>query len=269
MRRAVTVLLTVWLLAVLTAVAFADGSRAYTFRLASDDETFRTASPGDVITVTLTLHRTSGTGEMYAMQDEIVYDPEFFRLVPGSVLTRDGVQTAEITLRSGKQALYMNFLSLSGGADWDDTVLVGAFQLRVVAETGVSVVENTAAQVSTADGQESFAVTVEDLTVQVSEDCLVTFESNGGSPVPPQTVKRGALVTLPAEPVRAGYGFTGWYRDLDLTAQWHFAEDTVAGNMTLYAGWQPLPAQPDMGWFWVVLALAVLLMAERHYRKAR
>ncbi len=38
---------------------------------------------------------------MYAMQDEILYDPDFFELVEGGALLTSGVQSTDITLRDG------------------------------------------------------------------------------------------------------------------------------------------------------------------------
>ncbi|MDR1482376.1 MAG: InlB B-repeat-containing protein [Synergistaceae bacterium] len=64
----------------------------------------------------------------------------------------------------------------------------------------------------------------------------VTFNSNGGSSVPPQTVPSGGGVTWPTVPTLSDYTFVDWYRDADLITLWDFG-DSVTGNMTLYAGW--------------------------------
>ncbi len=66
----------------------------------------------------------------------------------------------------------------------------------------------------------------------------VTFDSNGGSDLSPAYVGNGGHVLEPAAPTRAGYTFTGWYSDADLTTAWDFDADTVSGDMTLYAGWR-------------------------------
>ena len=47
----------------------------------------------------------------------------------------------------------------------------------------------------------------------------------------------GDLLVEPETPVKEGYVFTGWYRDIDCTVEWNFATDKVEGDMTLYAGW--------------------------------
>jgi uncharacterized repeat protein (TIGR02543 family) len=66
----------------------------------------------------------------------------------------------------------------------------------------------------------------------------VTFEADGGTPVPTvQTVVEGGTVTEPAAPVKAGYNFGGWFKEVALTSPWVFATDTVTAAITLYAKW--------------------------------
>ena len=65
----------------------------------------------------------------------------------------------------------------------------------------------------------------------------VTFDSRGGSSVDPQSVAHGAPVTAPVAPVLSNQSFTGWYRDSAGTALWNFSQDTVTGDLILYAGW--------------------------------
>ena len=46
-----------------------------------------------------------------------------------------------------------------------------------------------------------------------TEDLLdVIFDSMGGSAVEPQKVAFGAKITKPADPVKEGFGFAGWYK---------------------------------------------------------
>ncbi|WP_251510714.1 InlB B-repeat-containing protein [Paenibacillus polysaccharolyticus] len=49
----------------------------------------------------------------------------------------------------------------------------------------------------------------------------------------------GSLVTTPAEPVREGYVFGGWYSDEGLTTVYDFATPVTA-NMTLHVKWKAL-----------------------------
>ena len=65
----------------------------------------------------------------------------------------------------------------------------------------------------------------------------VTFDSQGGSAVEPQTVVHGTAVTQPAAPERSGYVFGGWYQEETFQTAWNFAEDTVTADLVLYARW--------------------------------
>lgn len=67
-------------------------------------------------------------------------------------------------------------------------------------------------------------------------NCMVTFDSNGGSSVDSQTVKNGETITQPSNPTYQGYSFGGWYSNTGLTAAYSFAAP-VTGDITLYAQW--------------------------------
>ncbi|MBD5390793.1 InlB B-repeat-containing protein, partial [bacterium] len=71
------------------------------------------------------------------------------------------------------------------------------------------------------------------------EEYTVTFNSKGGSTVQSQTVKTGGKAKEPTSPTRTGYDFKGWYKEESYTTPWKFNEDTVQGNTTLYAKWEP------------------------------
>ncbi|UVI32926.1 RCC1 domain-containing protein [Paenibacillus spongiae] len=64
----------------------------------------------------------------------------------------------------------------------------------------------------------------------------VTFNSNGGSPIGSLTVNDGTAASKPADPVRAGYRFAGWYSDSELTKLFDFAAP-ITRDLTLYAKW--------------------------------
>lgn len=217
-----------------------DTSREYLFELAVDGSYQKEVQTGDIITVVFTLYRTDTDLEsaMYAMQNEIRYDSSFFTLVEGSAMLSPGITTTQIGLRDNYREFYMNFVSLTGGEMWNAKRLVGSFQLKVTATSGVSKITNQDYLVSTAAGDSGFAAKSQDVTIIVSSDCTVKFESNGGSPVPSQTVTYGQTLARPDNPTREGYRFVGWYQDIDLQIPWDFDADTVQGNMTLYAKWR-------------------------------
>lgn len=68
--------------------------------------------------------------------------------------------------------------------------------------------------------------------------CVVTFDSDGGSPVEAQEVDvHTGKITEPEAPKKRGYTFEGWYADAERTRQWDFAQDKALGDMALYAKW--------------------------------
>jgi uncharacterized repeat protein (TIGR02543 family) len=67
----------------------------------------------------------------------------------------------------------------------------------------------------------------------------VTFDTDGGSSVPAQTVAEGGTVEEPPAPTKVNYVFDGWFKEAALTTPWNFSTDTVTGNITIYANWIP------------------------------
>ena len=276
MKRVISWILAVILMLSLAVTAYAtDNSREFFFELSVDGGNEKKVLPGEIITVVFTLHRTDSAEsyDMYAMQNEIRYDSAFFKLVEGSAMLSDGISTTEIGLRDTFREFYMNFVSLSGGESWDAKRLVGSFQLEVVGQGGVSKITNEDYLVSTADGTDSFAATCQDVTIVLTTECTVSFETNGGSALPGQTVQYGEHLTRPDNPIRKGYRLVGWYTDIDLQDPWDFDADVVQGNMTLYAKWeQSEPAdvessddqQPDGNdneLWWMLGLLGLLILA--------
>lgn len=66
--------------------------------------------------------------------------------------------------------------------------------------------------------------------------CTVTFNAMGGLSVDPQTVNYGDACSKPADSLRAGYTFAGWYSDYNCTVPYDFATP-VTQNITLFAKW--------------------------------
>ncbi len=63
----------------------------------------------------------------------------------------------------------------------------------------------------------------------------VTFNSNGGSDISPETIRYGGTITT--QPIKPGYNFAGWYKDADLKTKWNLGTDTVTATTALYAKW--------------------------------
>ena len=66
----------------------------------------------------------------------------------------------------------------------------------------------------------------------------ITFDSKGGSDVAPQNQMYGELLSVPEDPTREGYEFTGWYVDHACDDIWNVEVDIIEGDITLYAGWE-------------------------------
>jgi uncharacterized repeat protein (TIGR02543 family) len=73
------------------------------------------------------------------------------------------------------------------------------------------------------------------LTFVVQPSYTVTYISNG-STYTTQSAASGSSVNAPADPVREGYTFAGWYSNQSLTAPVTFP-CTVTANVTFYAKW--------------------------------
>lgn len=81
------------------------------------------------------------------------------------------------------------------------------------------------------------------VTVSSSSDkeqtYTVKFNSNGGSSVASQTVKKNVHITKPADPTRDGYVFKGWYTTASGGQKFNF-NTAITGDMILYAHWTPV-----------------------------
>ncbi len=86
--------------------------------------------------------------------------------------------------------------------------------------------------------QKHFGYNLEHLPTDIlpGNSFTVTFDSDGGSAVPAQTVYRGRRAQEPTAPEKAGYTFAGWYNG---DTAWTFDTDTVTADITLTAKWTP------------------------------
>jgi hypothetical protein len=69
---------------------------------------------------------------------------------------------------------------------------------------------------------------------RVKRRYTVSFESNGGSAVPSQTVEYGATASEPADPTYDGRRFMGWFSDKTLLTPVDWSTP-ITGNVTYYA----------------------------------
>lgn len=67
----------------------------------------------------------------------------------------------------------------------------------------------------------------------------VSFNSDGGTSIPSQTVSHGSKVTVPKNPTLAGYTFKGWSPNIN---------NSITGNTTFKAQWESLPITNKYGY---------------------
>jgi uncharacterized repeat protein (TIGR02543 family) len=81
------------------------------------------------------------------------------------------------------------------------------------------------------------------------ETVTVTFETQGGTPVPAQQFPEiGTKVLEPAAPAKEGFVFGGWYPTADCTGDaWNFTLYNVEADITLYAKWTEA-VKPMVAW---------------------
>lgn len=75
-----------------------------------------------------------------------------------------------------------------------------------------------------------------------NDECLVTFDVQGGTVVPAVWVKRGTAVSKPENPAREGYEFLGWY----LGEEVYSFELPVNKNLILHAKWRYIVIESDI-----------------------
>ena len=83
-------------------------------------------------------------------------------------------------------------------------------------------------------------------TGSANSSYTVKFNTNGGSKVNSQTVKKNGLVKEPVSPAREDYIFLGWYTDSKLTKPYDF-DTKVKERMTLYAKWEKVSMDDNSG----------------------
>ena len=84
-------------------------------------------------------------------------------------------------------------------------------------------------------------VIMEDTTIYAGWEAItsytVTFESNGGTSVPSQSVAEGQKATKPEDPTRDYYIFNGWYKEETLATAYDFQTEIITSDTTIYADW--------------------------------
>ena len=78
----------------------------------------------------------------------------------------------------------------------------------------------------------------------LNDGYAIVFHSNGGSSIPIIIKKYGVAIESPANPVKKGYDFDGWYSDEGLTQPYSIPETMPNVDMEVYAKWIPAQDTP-------------------------
>lgn len=136
-----------------------------------------------------------------------------------------------------------------------DMTLRGGVMKRIVIPDGkitnvdeISYVDNEAIGFNTTlsalpDSTENQATHYE--YIQAPPSYTVTFNTDGGSLIASQTVKKNGRASKPADPTKTGYAFEAWYADEELDTLYNF-QSKVTSDITLYAKWAVKIASPGL-----------------------
>lgn len=74
---------------------------------------------------------------------------------------------------------------------------------------------------------------------EIPNNWIVTFNSNGGSPVfPIENISSKTIIKRPNDPIRNNFSFAGWFTDNNTFAnEWNFSRSFVSSDTVLYAKW--------------------------------
>ena len=146
---------------------------------------------------------------------------------------------ANIFLRSGHPVMNVSGILAQGAV------------LGVTAETGTGAVTSGYAAAGNSEpvhaivpDREDYYLTLEngEVLLCVDLEAIVTFDSDGGTAIPPLTVQQGSAAPEPAEaPEKEGYLFAGWFAVLDgsgaTAGEPYDFSQTVESDITLKAKW--------------------------------
>ncbi len=126
---------------------------------------------GDIITVTYTLTNiTNADGKyfMLAHTNEFYYDYTFFEYVSGSATSNiDTIDTLFQRWGDGKEySVSFNGMPME---NWNSTLVVGTFQLKVIATEGSSTIYSKDGRDSIASASEDYAIIKDNLTVTIGD----------------------------------------------------------------------------------------------------
>lgn len=97
----------------------------------------------------------------------------------------------------------------------------------------------------------------------------VTFETDGGTTIEDVEVLEGTELTMPTNPIKAGFVFVGWFKDAGLTTPF-MPNEAIMTDMTLYAKYEEFSYVPEgtaitTAQEFYNLATGVVSLSEKYY----
>jgi uncharacterized repeat protein (TIGR02543 family) len=154
--------------------------------------------------------------------------------------------THTITVSGGQGGPYTATGAQGGGGIASFSVVPGQWKISVEARYSEDLVAEGSDTVQIKKGNNGTKIIKMKAPVSAPlPNCVVNFDSNGGSYVASQTVKKFNKATWPTPPTRSDfdyehehqYEFDDWYTDRSFTSQYNFNAPVIA-DITLYARWR-------------------------------
>lgn len=150
-----------------------DDSMSYEFNLTASGKHTVKVSAGDSFTVSYKIYRTDADTDfnIYAVQNEIEYDPSVFELVEDSITCKYTVSLHSYD--DGRCRVFMNAFSSSlSGFEYKQGAEFGSFTLKVKddAEPGSYTITSNNCGMAVPGGGALYSHTVNDLTVEIESN---------------------------------------------------------------------------------------------------
>ncbi|MBQ9728263.1 MAG: leucine-rich repeat protein [Clostridia bacterium] len=123
----------------------------------------------------------------------------------------------------------------------DNEVVVGTYKYDGQKLTLTIAGEENKVEANFANGAFTFEYNGVTYSFLKKVDYTVTYETNGGSAIAATKVMNGKTFEKPADPVKDGYNFVGWYADAEFKTPFFF-EAPVSGDVTIYARYESVKA---------------------------
>lgn len=163
----------------------------FDFILTSSGQSTVTVGVGEELTVEFELVKNDGASySMYSMQNEILYDTEYFDYVQGSINVANGFEHGfrKLESSSGAKVLIGFVDSSENGTERSGRTLVGSFRLKAK-KIGNSSIKNDSAYVTKSD-LSKYSSSYSDIDVEIGEGSIPT-----PTPVPSSQPTMGPTAT--------------------------------------------------------------------------